>query len=144
MGKYLHHYTSESDFQTDYNDEGGIKSFVCSAGTFTYDRYEEVQVGVAHFWKNGDKELVTPWRAPKVGAWDYDTGTGAWDNDNEIGVDITAVGEEEPGKYIEPWVSYTTDIRTDTFKGTLTQLHGTPEVTLEYAGECNWEYDEYQ
>ena len=101
MARYLHYYENEPDFQAEYYDEGGINSFVCSAGTFTYDGYEDP----IYYWKNGDKELLTPWRDPKVGAWDYNAGTGAWDDDNDTGVEITSVGEIEPGKYVEPWVS---------------------------------------
>lgn len=105
MGKYLHHYKSLPDLEKDYNDFDGIKSFVCSAGTFIYDRYEEN--GGIYFWKNVDKELITENRTPKVGAYNYEDGTGAYDLDNDAGVEITAVGEIEPGKYKEPWVSYT-------------------------------------
>jgi hypothetical protein len=107
MGKYLHYYETLNGFEKDYNDESGIKTFVCSAGTFTYDRYEN-EMGGAYFWKNGDKELITNARTPKVGPFDYNAGTGAWDLEEEEGVEITAVGEIEPGKYVEPWVSYTT------------------------------------
>ncbi len=148
MGKYLHHYTSESDFQADYNDEGSPNSFVCSAGTFTYDRYGEIDNGqpAVYFWKNGDKELITPWRSPKVGAYNYNAGTGAWDIENNTGVEITSVGETEPGKYEEPWVSYTegtrkrvrTTCRINTMDGATGELDivevGTTNIFFE--GNC--------
>jgi hypothetical protein len=105
MAKYLHYYTSENDFNKDYNDLDGIGSFVCSAGTFTYDRYDENEVG--YVWKNGDKELITQNRNPEVGPLNYSEGTGAYDLDNGTGVEITSIGDEVPGKYQEPWVSYT-------------------------------------
>ena len=134
MGKYLHFYETFDEFQKDYNDEGVINSFVCSAGTFTYDRYENIQGGDAYFWKNGDKELATPGRNPKVGSWDYNAGTGAWDDNNETGVEITAVGEVEPGKYIEPWVSYTEGTRKRVRTTCYISGGGTGELDIVEAG----------
>ena len=130
MGKYLHYYDDLGNFKRDYADnDGGVNSFVCSAGTFTYDRYGNEYDGT-YYWKNEDKELVTPWRNPKVGAWDYDAGTGAYDNDGDTGVEITAVGEIEPAKYHEPWVSYTTYIEPAHTKGlSLYHIDSTPTDT---------------
>lgn len=143
MGKYLHHYTSLDEFQKDYNDDGGINSFVCSAGTFMYDRYEEND-GI-YFWKNGDKELITSYRSPKVGAYNYEDGTGAYDIDNNTGVEITEVGEVQPGKYQEPWVSYTDDktTRVRKFKATVSGLingvtYDNEEHTFTIIGETGF------
>ena len=148
MGKYLHRYLDLNDFDKDYNDYGVANSFTCSAGTFTYDRYEEIEGEPAYIWKNGDKELITPNRNPKVGVWDgdYDKGTGAYDIDNNTGVEITEVGEVEPGKYYEPWVSYTTytaatQVSGDWWfaqeDGLVNQKEGT--AVLKYVGKVDWE-----
>ena len=138
MGKYLHRYNTLEEFKKDYNEEdGGINSFVCSAGTFTYDRYVN-EMGGAYFWKNGDKELATPWRNPKVGEWNPEIGTGAYDLDNNTGVEITEVGpEEEPGEYIEPWVSLTKYKQTESLHVDSVIDSGAIQwenVDLEYVG----------
>ncbi len=136
MGKYLHHYKSLPDLEKDYNDFDGIKSFVCSAGTFIYDRYEENDR--IYFWKNGDKELITENRTPKVGAYKYEDGTGAYDIDNNTGVEITAIGEIQPGKYQEPWVSYTENVEINGMKA---QLEGEENQTdFKLVGEVNFEF----
>lgn len=67
MVKYLHKYSSEGDFNEDYNDEltSVVESFVCSAGTFNY-----LGKGIwftAPFWKNGSVELITEGRGVAVG-----------------------------------------------------------------------------
>jgi hypothetical protein len=131
MGKYLHYYEGLENFQKEYtNVQDGIMSFVCSAGTFVYSGYKVTQQTPAHVWKNGNKELVTPWRNPKVGEWDYDDGTGAFDIDGQSGVEITSVGDVEPAKYHEPWVSYTTYIEPAHTKGlSLYHIDSTPTDT---------------
>lgn len=114
MRKYLHRYESLSAFTADYEDSMSAPtvSFVCSAGTFTYDSYDEnIQ---AYVWINQAKELWTPVRNPGVGLPDWDAGTGAYDPDNDNDVEITQVNQEarEP-KYIEPWVSATANDYTE-------------------------------
>ena len=146
MGKYIHKYNSLSAFTEDYEDESVllVVSFVCSAGTFTYDTYE---AGIqAYVWVNAQKTLWTPDRNPKVGAFDYPNGTGAYDPDNDNGVEITLINtEQHEGKYLEPWVSATkyeqiTKISGDWWfakeSGNYSIKDGT--VELEYIGEVYW------
>lgn len=139
MGKHLHHYKSLLDFEKEYSsDFPHVNSFVCSAGTFTYDRIDDEFGG--YIWKNGDKELVTTNRIPKVGVYDYAAETGAYDTYNEVGVEITAVGEIEPAKYYEPWVSYTEDEIPSKVSGVI-QLPNWDipgQLTLEYVGPCDF------
>lgn len=135
MGKYLHHYKSLPDLEKDYNDFGWIESFVCSGGTFMYDRED-----TDYIWKSGDKELITPLRNPKVGSFDWYAGTGAYDSDNDAGVEITSVGETKPGKYYEPWVSYTENVEINGMKA---QLEGEESQTdFKLVGEVNFEFVE--
>ena len=137
MGKYLHYYENESNFKDEYYDDGGIVSFVCSGGTFTYDRYDTIDDMQAHIWVNGDKELITYLRTPKVGTWDSTAGTGAWDYDEGIGVEITAVGEVVPGKYHAPWVS-----ATECNLKNLTIHAGELDYECKYIGEVDVYKDE--
>ena len=104
--RYLHKYDSEAEFQYDYYSGPMIGSFECSARTFTYDSYYPRRD--YYIWVNGDKQLVTAGRNPKVGDFDVDAQTGAYDTDNDTPVTITALGPETGG-YVEPWVSYTKD-----------------------------------
>ena len=138
MGKYLHLFESPSDFQEAYYDDGGPASFVCSGGTFVYDRheikYEEDYVDEFYVWKNGDKVLITWGRIAKVGPYNYENGTGAWDGVNQNEVEITAVGETIPGEYHEPWVSLTHGLDITMFSA---KLNNTGETqTYRYVGEC--------
>ena len=110
--RYLHKYDSEAEFQYDYYSDPMIGSFECSAGTFTYDSYNPKKN--YHIWVNGDKQLVTYARLPKVGAYDADAQTGAYDTDNDTPVTITALGLVTGG-YVEPWVSYTKDRKAKKF-----------------------------
>lgn len=99
MAKYLHYFETLSQFEEEYNEtEPLVISFICSAGTFTYDRHED-EYG-EYVWKNGNKELMTGRRILKVG-------DSAYDPENDAYVEITAIGETESLKYYEPWVSYT-------------------------------------
>lgn len=106
--KYLHYYENYKEFNSDYLDDAGPSGFTCSGGTFTYDRYDEnyMDNGPAYIWLNGDKVLLTPSREAKVGAFDYDEGTGAYDGVNDNPVEILTVGENEQGKYGSPWTSF--------------------------------------
>ena len=73
-----------------------VDSFVCSAGTFTYDRYEETE-WPTYFWKNGDKELVTDQRNAAVGnGCGNDSGAYDPEYEGEEGcIEITAVNTGE-------------------------------------------------
>jgi hypothetical protein len=147
MGKYLHHYTSLDEFQANYNDNGGPASFVCSAGTFVYDRYEEINNHIVYVWVNGDKELWTLQRKAAVGDGCGEL-SGAYDPEAQEGdgcIEITAVGEAIPGTYIEPWVSYTDDkvARVRKFKATVGGLingvrYDDEEHTFTIIGEAGF------
>ena len=103
--KYLHLIDGKDQFISDYNDDGGIKTFTCSAGTFTYKAYDGD--GNAYLWENGNIELATPNRLPVVGPFNYESGTGAFDFNNNSPVEILSVGEVQEGKYRKPWTSVT-------------------------------------
>ena len=143
MGKYLHFYDDLEKFKEDYADSetAVTTAFVCSGGTFLYDRYEEKKGMVAYFWKNGDKELLTPQRTPKVGSWNYDEGTGAYDNLNRTGVEITEVTTEPHNPaYYEPWVSYTEYEMPTAITGDHL-IEGTGEEVLSH-GACTLKFVE--
>lgn len=110
MGKYIKFYKKDADFKPEYWSEsyfepwvslteevdkpGEIVSFVCSAGTFTYDSYDDNYR--AYVWVNGSVWLATPVREPKVGAFDYGSGQGAYDIENDVPITITTVNESDP------------------------------------------------
>jgi hypothetical protein len=135
MAKYLHYYETFEGFQRGYNDEeGGPDSFVCSAGTFTYNGAKIILNDVmAYVWINGSKELLTQERIPAVGDMAHDMD----DPNNPIEVEITSVSSVIiPETYIEPWVSYTHDLATSKFEA---RMRGQDEPeTYMYVGECKW------
>ena len=94
----------ESFLAAYHDDNGGPAYFTCSGGTFNYDKPVNSSW---YLWKNGDIVLGTPLRTPKVGAWDLDAGTAAYDENNDNPVEILTVGEVMPGEYKKPWVSCT-------------------------------------
>jgi len=113
--RYLHKYDSEAEFQDVYYSDPQSNSFECSAGTFTYASYNSFgPFGRYYSWVNGSKQLATVGRNPKVGDFDADAQTGAYDKDNNTPVTITAVGPQTGG-YHEPWVSYTEDRKVKKF-----------------------------
>jgi hypothetical protein len=142
MAKYLHFYDDFEKFKEDYADSetAVTTAFVCSGGTFLYDRYEKMVQGEAYVWKNGDKELWTPWRTPKVGPWGFSEGTGAYDSPNGTGVEITEViTEPHNPSYYEPWVSYTEYEMPTVVTGNL--VEGSGEEVVSY-GACTLKFVE--
>lgn len=111
MGKYLHLFEDFDEFQWEYPDYGGPGSFVCSAGTFTFNGYDSE--GLWYKWKNGDKTLFTDERIVASGDYAYDMISPG----NVTDIPINSVGETKPGKYYEPWVSYTESATTTGITG---------------------------
>ena len=56
--------------------------------------------GHVYVWLNGENQLITPFRNPKVGGFDIDSETGAWDTTTNTGVEILSIswddGQEIP------------------------------------------------
>ena len=128
MGKYLHKYDDFDEFEKDYYNDTEV-TFDCSLGTFSYDSYS---VGEnAYVWVCGERVLMTYSRTPKVGPFDAAEGTGAYDPDDDSPVAITAVNEA-PGKYIEPWVSATTEKRIKLFNSYTDEM-----LWYDYVGEAD-------
>lgn len=105
MGKYLHKYYNEDDFQTDYGKLTVTAFTTPSSGTFVYDRYDYIEEWDTwnYIWKNGNLEATTGYyRIPSIGPGEaYCPSTG-----DEL--EVTAVLRGKVAKnYREPWVSVT-------------------------------------
>lgn len=111
MGKHLHRYYNEPDFQKEYYGVMTVTAItVPVSGTFIYDRYDEENH--AHIWVNEGKELWTQQRDARVGN-NCGGSSGAYDPQGNQCLEVTSIDTEREGlKYIEPWVSYTTGTRT--------------------------------
>lgn len=149
MGTYIHKFNSIEEMEKSYKDvQSGPESFECSAGTFTWEQKKWVEGwnDFAFFWTNGDTELVTRSRTPKVGIIDYedpetfDLGAFTWneqivDLDNPI--EIISVGKVVPARYHAPWVSATANGNVNRIATTLEGEEG--ESVFELVGKVQYD-----
>ena len=105
MGKYLHKFQSDHDFQLNYWGGMNEKAFTCSAGTFVYSSssYNEEWDWYYDVYTNGSIEV---W----VDTYDeLYPGYLGWDPVNDSDVEIETVGVSVQSTYYEPWVSLTVE-----------------------------------
>ena len=107
MGKYLHHYTSESDFQKDYNGKGEVTAITVNSaliyqscndehpvethdydGRYVFDREEEITnpttcdgspawFSKVRVFKNGNKEIYCEYDT-EMNIWSYEFDDSPW------------------------------------------------------------------